>query len=134
MATLSVVMDEKAISLPLHFQILRAAITKKFTQLALLRGLIFSFVMVYFAAHFYYYFLYKDFLSLVHSCLDGFEVSFAYLMDIFYIIKSEYSYYAVILIIIFPIFISLIGFMVISDYRRYRSQLSFIETKARKIA
>jgi len=134
MATLSVAMGERAISLPFHFQILKTAITKKFTRLALLRAVMFAFAMTYFGAHFYYYFLYKDFPSLVHSCLDGFEISFAYLMDIFYIIKSEYSYYAVILIIVFPIFIGLIGFMVISDYRRYRNQLSFIETKAQKLA
>jgi uncharacterized membrane protein len=134
MATLSVAMGEKSISLPLHFQILRAAITKKFAQLALLRALIFTFVMFYFAAHFYYYFLYKDFSSLVHSCLDGFAVNFAYLMDLLYIIKSEYTYYAVVVIAIFPIIIGLIGYTVISDYRRYRNQLNFIETKARKVA
>jgi len=134
MGSFSIAIGERQVSLPLHFQILRSAVIRQFTKLALFRALIFTFVMFYFAAHFYYYFLYNNFTFLVHSCLDGFEVSFSYLMDLIYIVKSEYSYYAVVLIIIFPIFIGLIGFMVISDYRRYRSQLNFIETKARKLA
>ncbi len=134
MGSFSTAIGERDISSILHFQILRSAVNKQFTRQSLVRFGVIFFVLSYFAAHFYYFFIYNDFSFFVRTCLNSFEINLAYFYDIIYIIKSEYSYYAVAVILIFPIILVLIGLTVIADYRRYRSQINFIETKAREIA
>jgi len=134
MGSFSTAIGERDISSILHFQILRSAINKQFTRQSLARFGIIFFVLSYFAAHFYYFFVYNDFSFFIRSCLDSFEVNLAYFSDVVYIIKSEYSYYAVAVILIFPLILILIGHTVVSDYLRYRRQINFIETKARKNA
>jgi len=134
MVSSSIAAHESILSKDLHFVILRSAVVKKFTQQGLLRISLFALSLLFFAAHFYYFFIYNDFSFFVKSCLDSFEISFTYFREVLYIVQSEYSIYAVIIIFAFPLMLSLIGFTVIADYRRYRSQINFIETKAREIA
>lgn len=134
MVSSSSVAYENTLSRDLHFEILRSAVLRKFTRQGLLRIGLFVLSLLFFAAHFYYFFIYNDFSFFIRSCLDSFEISFMYFRDVLYIVQSEYSFYAVIIIFAFPLMLCLIGFTVIADYQRYCQQIDFIETKARKVA